>query len=316
MNCPLCGLEDVQQIPSRSERGFSVFIECKRCGKFEIDNHSAADIKNGRQKENIHLLQALTRHITENKQRPYFIDLALTDSETLFHERVVAVAPQPNDIEAKTDEILRYIARKSTFPGYSISFSADYDYPVGYCRNAAEAAFYISHLRNMGFIAGNIPSPLVSLSADGWKRVSSFQIQNVESKQAFVAMSFAKAFDGVFIDGIEPVAEHTGYKMLRMDGRQFNGKICDEIILEIRRSRFVVAEVSGQNRGVYYEAGFAMGMGIPVIWCCKETAIGKCHFDTRQFNHIVWKDPVDLKTKLANRIMATIGRPVIINPVR
>jgi hypothetical protein len=301
-------LEAVQGFPSRLENVFGYFIECKRCGAFEIDNHSAADIQNGRQKENIHLLQALTRHMTENKQRPMIIDLNLTDSKMLFNERVIAVAPRADDIEAKSEEFLKYIANKSECPGYSITFSPELDYPIGYCRDAAEAGFYISHLRNMGLIETKVP-PHMSLTADGWKRVFSLNTLNTESSQGFVAMSFAKAFDGIFSDGIEPAEALTGYKMLRMDGRQFNGKICDEIILEIRRSRFVVAEVSGQNRGVYYEAGYAMGLGIPVIWCCKESAVARCHFDTRQFNHILWKTPADLQKSLSNRILATIGSP-------
>ena len=31
---------------------------------------------------------------------------------------------------------------------------------------------------------------------------------------------------------------------------------------EIRRSRFVVADYTGQVNGVYFEAGFALGLGL------------------------------------------------------
>jgi hypothetical protein len=41
------------------------------------------------------------------------------------------------------------------------------------------------------------------------------------------------------------------------------------------------------------------------------SAIGGAHFDTRQYNHIVWNDPAELRNKLANRIGALIGdRPL------
>ena len=98
-----------------------------------------------------------------------------------------------------------------------------------------------------------------------------------------------------------------------------HNKIDDQIIAEIRRSRFVVCdftceliEYDGKQKafprgGVYYEAGFAQGLGIPVIWMCRADHIEHVHFDTRQFNHITWSTPEELREKLRNRIGAVIG---------
>jgi nucleoside 2-deoxyribosyltransferase len=58
--------------------------------------------------------------------------------------------------------------------------------------------------------------------------------------------------------------------------------------------------------GVYFEAGFAMGLGIPVFWTVRDTT-KDIHFDTRQYAHIVWKDAADLRKQLADRIAAVIG---------
>ena len=58
--------------------------------------------------------------------------------------------------------------------------------------------------------------------------------------------------------------EDTGFRALRIDMKQFNEKICDHIIAEIRRSRFLIADVTGHRAGVYFEAGYAMGLGLPV----------------------------------------------------
>ncbi len=74
---------------------------------------------------------------------------------------------------------------------------------------------------------------------------------------------------------------------------------------EIRRSGLVVADFTGQRQGVYYEAGFARGIGITVIPTCREDETEKLHFDTRQYNHIVWKEPADLADQLHDRIAAT-----------
>ena len=66
-------------------------------------------------------------------------------------------------------------------------------------------------------------------------------------------------------------------------------------------------EIYEARGGVYFEAGFALGLSIPVIWTCREDMIKHVHFDTRQFNHIVWTDADDLFTKLKNRIGAVSG---------
>ncbi len=69
-----------------------------------------------------------------------------------------------------------------------------------------------------------------------------------------------------------------------------------------------VAHFTGNRGGVYFEAGFALGLGIPVIWTCHKDRISDLHFDTRQYNHIDWKDVIDLRERLYNRIMAIAPR--------
>ena len=97
------------------------------------------------------------------------------------------------------------------------------------------------------------------------------------------------------------------------DGSQAENtnKIDDEIIAEIRRSKFLVADFTcepGKVRGgVYFEAGFAMALPIPVIWTCAKKSFDDIHFDTRQYNHIVWNTPKELRTLLKGRIGAVIG---------
>lgn len=77
-------------------------------------------------------------------------------------------------------------------------------------------------------------------------------------------------------------------------------------VLQIRRSKFLVADFTVQRGGVYFEAGFAYGLGIPVIWSCKKTDLVNLHFDIRQYNFIDWKTPEELCERLCTRILATI----------
>ena len=73
---------------------------------------------------------------------------------------------------------------------------------------------------------------------------------------------------------------------------------------------FVVADYTGNRGGVYFEAGLAMGLGIPVFWTYREGRLDRIHFDTRQYNFVPWTLNAldDFRTRLQNRIEATIGR--------
>ena len=97
---------------------------------------------------------------------------------------------------------------------------------------------------------------------------------------------------------------------MRIDRDPSVDKIDDAIIAEIRRSRFLIADFThgedGARGGVYYEAGYAHGLGIPVIFTCHKDKIDELHFDTRQYAHIVWDSPEELRTLLRDRILARI----------
>jgi nucleoside 2-deoxyribosyltransferase len=75
---------------------------------------------------------------------------------------------------------------------------------------------------------------------------------------------------------------------------------------EIRLAQFSIADFTGHRGGVYFESGFALGLGRPVIWTVHADHLTGSHFDTRQYNHIEYKTPAELREKLRDRILATI----------
>ncbi len=114
----------------------------------------------------------------------------------------------------------------------------------------------------------------------------------------------------IYDDAIEPAIVSCGLRPIRVDRVQHNGIVTDLILAEVRRAQVVIADVTLQRAGVYYEAGFANGLGRTVIWCCREDEIKMVHFDTRQYSHVVWSDAADLRTKLEARIRGTVTIPV------
>ena len=85
-----------------------------------------------------------------------------------------------------------------------------------------------------------------------------------------------------------------------------NEGISDRVLAEIQRAEFVIADFTGQRQSVYFEAGFARGLGRPVIWCCQQDDVPGLHFDTRHLGHVAWKDARDLRVKLEASIRANI----------
>ena len=59
-----------------------------------------------------------------------------------------------------------------------------------------------------------------------------------------------------------------------------------------------------QNNGAYFEEGYAMGLGKPVIQLCKKDV--RLHFDVAQKNTIIWETEEEIVDRLKNRIKATI----------
>lgn len=127
--------------------------------------------------------------------------------------------------------------------------------------------------------------------------------------QVFVAMWFDKSVDKYFTEGIKKAIDDSiKYKVVRVDFVEHNNKICDQIIAEINKSKLLIADFTGDRGGVYFESGYAQGLGIPVIWTVQEDWVNKLHFDTRQYNHIVYKDETELYKKLKARIEATVTK--------
>ena len=153
-------------------------------------------------------------------------------------------------------------------------------------------------------VGGKMIMQSIQIAEDGWTEIEK-NIKESHEKQIFVAMWFDEKMDKAY-NAIEKALRETDFVPRRIDKKQFNTEISGEILLEIANSGFILADVTGQRNGVYFEAGFAMGKRKPVILCCKKDDLENVHFDIRQYNHIVWDNENDLYIKLKDRISGTI----------
>ncbi len=105
-----------------------------------------------------------------------------------------------------------------------------------------------------------------------------------------------------------------GYKPLRVDTGHPEGTIDDAIISGIRHAKGIVADFTRRRGGVYFEAGFALGLTRLVIYTCKDAKADRdeLHFDVEHRPFIFWKDTnpgrLALKRKITERIEAHLGK--------
>ena len=223
----------------------------------------------------------------------------------------------------RADRLLAYIAeRESASPGGpvrmevmdhgALAHSESWSSNQGVAGVDDDLEMLVRYLENNGWLQIRRslgPVREYRLTVDGHNHLE--RAKTPKTTQVFVAMWFSPEMRDAYDHGIAPGILDAGFTPCRIDDMRDANKIDDDIIAEIKRSRFVVADMThghdGVRGSVYFEAGYASGLGRDVIYSCREDCLDKLPFDTRQYRHIVWKAPEDLRTELAKTIRARIG---------
>ena len=226
-----------------------------------------------------------------------------------------ARAAEPTPVHERAVSLLNYIARQSDRIGKNVGLGTIMPGALAWSESTTreEVSFLIKYLGSQELVLLYANQGIVdnfTVTVEGYSRLETEDTTSMPY-QAFVAMWFHESMEGAYEHGIRSAIKDVGYEAFRVDRAQNIGKIDDQIIREIRRSRFVVADFTqgedGNRGSVYYEAGFARGHGVAVISTCHADQISDLAFDTRQYAHIPWTDPEGLRVELAARIGALFG---------
>ncbi len=124
---------------------------------------------------------------------------------------------------------------------------------------------------------------------------------------AFLAIKFEKKSEET-ISAIREALMRCGYETVCMKDYETNDWIMPEIFHAIKSCDFLVADFSIPCDGVYYEAGYALALGKPVIHTCGKRAEKNLHFDVAQKSTVMYESMDDLRNRLEKRVLATVGR--------
>lgn len=302
-SCPICKLDakDIR-IWDHDER---MTLECARCGKFTI-TRTAARMAKSRQ-----LGPKISAWIRERTE--LVVDVPEINTHTL---KEVEQALPNYHVAEKQLLLLRVFERKTAFPGQAIAVTPQFDYPLAWAAGEEEFLYLLRSLSDRGLVRRTDGHPnledsfffKVEITSDGWSFLDQHARNAAISDQVFVAMSFKPELNSAWVNGISPALVKAQFRPYRVDAEPHIDRIDTKIITEIKNSRFLVADVTQQRPGVYFEAGYALGLGIPVFWCVRTDDLKNVHFDTRQYNHIVWENVEQLADQLYLYVSAVVGK--------
>lgn len=123
--------------------------------------------------------------------------------------------------------------------------------------------------------------------------------QEQDQHLVFVIIPFRDDMEPIF-EGIKDAGAAVGLTVKRVKDVQGDYRITDQIVQMIRRARFVVADLSHERPNVYFELGYARGLGKTVITIAREgTSI---HFDVKDWTYIPYIDSRLLERDIKKRL--------------
>jgi len=326
--CPICGSPLINDFKMPEEYIWEYY--CYRCGKFKILKTGMHELNqqkyNG--KFNNVIIVNISGWIRENQGSDIILDkekfkslislpelsmFEKADKMLLYLANKFPIAGMNLDYEFNDAHTILDMVEKKTFPNNTDQYAHKTHknainllslIAIGRIINGSEFSFIFS--RYIKYTKGYITEESPKITPEGWEYLETFRHPNPDSKKAFIAMWFDEEMEEIYDNYISKAIEEAGYKPIQIGRKEHNNDINDEIIGEIRSCKFIVADLTGNRGGVYYEAGFAQGLNLEVINTCREDHLKDVHFDINHRNIIKWKDGNELYEKLLNRIKATI----------
>lgn len=331
--CPVCqSIVPCYSVHSPDAQHF----RCPVCGEFEW---SAEDYLNPLNKNQLSAYLAYHAILPTDDEARYYttLDKRLCDKYNqdynngdYSHGRPIHIDADivanwyPKSFSEKIDHILLYIFSHAPHLGQTVDFYAEQLYsflfidryelssgkPVLRSEDdlQQEGDFMLNCLAKQGYIQDYLGlqcdnAPSITLMPAAYARIDEIQRNTANGKDVLVAMKFGDDTKSLR-EAIRKGVHKARYHAIFIDEVQHNDFITPELLKHIRDSKFVVVDLTHKNNGAYFEEGYAMGLGKPVIQLCQEGV--QLHFDIAQKNTIIWKTEEDIPELLHRRIIATI----------
>jgi hypothetical protein len=305
-DCPVChsGLKEIIERPGGKD---ATFFSCSLCGEFVLSRSLVASLP--------HILEAdkdasaKISHALRTMQR---INKGAELNSYTTDEILKKPLPTPRE---QADLFIRWLAENVEGPGETVWVEPATHRSIIGAKTNEGFGLILHHLFEAGLIVGRLASKFgepddgadATLSFEGWDYWEKLRRGGATYRKGFIAMKFGDPLlDALLVGILKPCAKQAGFELYRLDDTPRAGLIDDRLRVEIQSSDFLVADLTHDNPGAYWEAGYAEGLGKPVIYICEKEKFesDKTHFDTNHHLTIIW-DKGDLK-KAGEDLKATI----------
>jgi hypothetical protein len=120
----------------------------------------------------------------------------------------------------------------------------------------------------------------------------------IDEALVFVVTSYERDMEPIFA-AIKSAAEKVGLRAERVKDRPGDYRITDKMLAGIREARLIVADLTHERPNVYFELGYARGLGKTVVTILREGT--EAHFDVRDWTYIEYVDSRPLEDDLVER---------------
>jgi len=280
---------------AESDYGDKKTYSCVHCGPYTL-TRTATAILADQKKIHAHSWRYLPHMIRRMKcdlADPYMIS-----SDALKELLQNPITPSPRE---QADNFILELGKRTSNPGEMIDVTFLKEGAKIGSQSPESFNFALSYLLDEDLLVGETfmgANACVYLSFAGWDRFDELNKGIGTGTTAFMAMQFNnEELDAVVKNCISPSVDATGFTLRRIDDpeHQRAGLIDDRLRVEINAARFMICDLTHNNSGAYWEAGYAEGLGKPVIYTCKKSVFDErakkgagTHFDTNHHLHILW----------------------------
>lgn len=283
-------------VSTKPEGDYDRYIgcSCSPSGFYSLQRDSYEPIHSlphQKKRDMLHLVSAYIRELTDCDEK---VTLTANDLESIANSPNIPVT-----IEDKGNRLLQHLYRHSEGPGEPVIIQPlSNSYNLTYSPNLQELVYIIDKLINEQLLIRE--GMTFKLTKKGWSEaVASARGKRI--KPCFVLISDVEDFRTEWLERIFPKIEQCGYqpRLLTLTKTQNSEQYSLELIAD---SKLIIADLTGQSPEVYFAAGYALGLGIPVIWTVNSSNADKLFVCTKDIRPIVWDSAEELEVILQQRL--------------
>jgi len=299
--CPFCNLESCQKDERPGGKDGSNY-NCDNCGRFFL-SRKAEECISGKDE----IPKAILSRAIWNMQKGEIIhEIDNNKIESILNNKKL-----PTPAEQANNAIMWLGTQKQNPADYVNIIFPNFAAKIGSIPDIKSVHYILQTLWNKKIIQskGDVdpigiidhpPSPQnlkdahrwFRLTFEGWEKFEELKRGISDSKKVFMAMPYGDISVSKAYEEFKMAAEKAGFKLYKLSDDPKAGLIDDRIRVEIRLAHFLVADLTGNNNGAYWESGFAEGLGKKVIYTCEKKFFDKkeTHFDTNHLLTIRWEE--------------------------